>query len=133
MSLENRAWLSLSFDRSALDLSIPVIHKGKGLCYYPFQDSVRIAGCVEIDGLNAPPQVLSENVLQKHIRSLFQTLQLEKQNRFWLGFRPSSLDSLPFVGPVTGYPGLFVGVGHGHTGLTCAPMTAYILSRLIAG
>lgn len=133
MSLETERGYHLSFDRSALDLSIPVIHKEKAFAITPFQDSVRIAGFVEIAGLNAPPQVLRENVLQKHLRSLFPTLQLEKQNRFWLGFRPSSPDSLPFVGPVTGYPGLYVGVGHGHTGLTGAPMTANILSSLIAG
>lgn len=49
-----------------------------------------------------------------------------------MGPRPSTPDSVPFIGPVPGHPDLFAGFGHGHLGLTGAPMTARMLAGLAA-
>jgi D-amino-acid dehydrogenase len=51
----------------------------------------------------------------------------------WMGFRPSMPDSLPVIGPSTRSPQVLYGFGHGHVGMTAAPMTAKILAASISG
>jgi D-amino-acid dehydrogenase len=49
----------------------------------------------------------------------------------WAGLRPATPDGLPLVGAVDGHAGLYVATGHGMLGVTLAPATARLLSRLI--
>lgn len=133
ISLETERGYHLSFARDALDLPLPVVHREKAFAVTPMADSVRVAGFVEIAGLNAPPHMLREAVMRRHAKHLFPDLNLDRQERFWLGFRPSTPDSLPYLGPVNGHRGLYFALGHGHTGLTGAPMSAKALAHLIVG
>ncbi len=50
-----------------------------------------------------------------------------------MGHRSSLPDSLPAIGPLLGHPNVLTAFGHGHTGLTAAPMTGRIIADLIAG
>lgn len=47
-----------------------------------------------------------------------------------MGQRPSFPDTLPVIGPVPGLPGVISAFGHGHLGLTAAPMTGRIVATL---
>jgi D-amino-acid dehydrogenase len=49
-----------------------------------------------------------------------------------MGFRPSLPDSLPVIGQSSAAPDVLYGFGHGHVGMTGAPMTAKILAELIS-
>ncbi|PIW47989.1 MAG: glycine oxidase ThiO [Zetaproteobacteria bacterium CG12_big_fil_rev_8_21_14_0_65_54_13] len=51
----------------------------------------------------------------------------------WMGFRPGSPDGMPYLGPVDGYPGLWVATGHYRNGVALAPGTADLMSRWIMG
>ena len=50
-----------------------------------------------------------------------------------MGFRPSIPDSLPVIGPSSGGDEVILAFGHGHLGVTMAPVTAGIVAALIAG
>jgi glycine/D-amino acid oxidase-like deaminating enzyme len=52
--------------------------------------------------------------------------------RTWAGLRPMTPDSLPIIDAVPGVDGLFVATGHSRTGLTYAPVSAWLLTQLIA-
>ena len=60
---------------------------------------------------------------------------LPAPSRTWQGFRPSIPDSLPVIGPSRGSADVLYafGHGHGHIGLTLAPITAAIIADLVAG
>jgi glycine oxidase len=47
---------------------------------------------------------------------------------WWTGFRPTSLDNLPVIGP-TDLDGLWVATGHGRGGILLAPLTAEIVAE----
>ena len=64
-------------------------------------------------------------------RAIFPDLGVP--DRTWMGFRPSMPDSLPVIGPSQGGGDLIHAFGHGHIGLTLAPITASIVSDLVAG
>ncbi|TIX96430.1 MAG: FAD-binding oxidoreductase, partial [Mesorhizobium sp.] len=51
----------------------------------------------------------------------------------WLGFRPSLPDSRPVIGPSRRSPKVIYAFGHGHLGLTLAPITSRLVADLIAG
>jgi len=47
--------------------------------------------------------------------------------RAWTGFRPTTPDHRPLIGPVPGRPGLFLACGHEGLGITTAPATAELI------
>jgi D-amino-acid dehydrogenase len=51
--------------------------------------------------------------------------------RYWMGFRPSTPDSLPILGEVAGRPGLYLAFGHGHFGMSGGPPSGRLLARMI--
>ena len=51
----------------------------------------------------------------------------------WMGHRPSLPDSLPVLGPSRATPDVIYAFGHGHVGMTAAPMTGKIVAELVDG
>jgi len=57
----------------------------------------------------------------------------EERISMWMGHRPSLPDSLPVLGPSGATPDVIYAFGHGHVGMTSAPMTGRIVADLVAG
>lgn len=93
---------------------------------------IRSAGTAEFAGLDAAPDYRRARVFIRHTKAMLPNLRTESCEQ-WMGPRPSSPDSVPYIGPVPGHPGLFAGFGHGHLGLTGAPMTGRMLAGLASG
>jgi glycine/D-amino acid oxidase-like deaminating enzyme len=111
---------------------IPISSKTRAFFMTPMEDGLRVAGTVEIAGLDAPPDERRAHVLVDHARRLFPGLQ-SSEVRYWMGFRPSTPDSLPILGPVERHNGLYLAFGHGHFGMSGGPPSGRLLARLIAG
>ena len=92
---------------------------------------LRVAGTVELGGLAAPPSPHRIQRLIDGARAIFP--DLGEPDRTWMGFRPSMPDSLPVIGPSQGGAEVIHAFGHGHIGLTLAPITARIVADLVAG
>lgn len=131
--LETERGYHVSFHPEALALPMPIMDKTRAVGITPMVDNVRVAGFVEIAGLDAAPNMTREPLLMRHAKTLFPDLDLATKKDFWLGFRPSTPDSLPILDRVPHLPGIYLGFGHGHTGMTGAPKSAEILADLIAG
>ena len=52
--------------------------------------------------------------------------------RTWTGFRPSTDDHLPYVGPVPGHERVVLAAGHEGLGITTAPGTAELVAHHVA-
>jgi len=102
----------------------------------PMEVGLRVGGTVEFAGLVAKPNWKRAHVLYTHARNLLPGLSAaasEDQYTKWMGFRPSVPDSLPVIGRASRAPDVIYAFGHGHLGMTGAPMTATLVTELIAG
>jgi glycine/D-amino acid oxidase-like deaminating enzyme len=113
-------------------LGRPTIHGERSFSLCPMEHGTRLTSQVEFAGLDAPPDYRRVRGLLGAAKRMLPGLEAEERSA-WLGFRPSLPDSLPAIGPVPGRPGIYLGFGHGHLGLTQGPVTGRILADLIAG
>ncbi|WP_282605234.1 FAD-binding oxidoreductase [Pelagibius sp. Alg239-R121] len=93
---------------------------------------LRCAGTAEFAKLDAPPDYRRAEVFKRQAKRLLPKLNTETTD-VWMGQRPSFPDSLPALGPLPGLENLTMAFGHGHLGMTAAPMTGRIAAALVAG
>lgn len=98
----------------------------------PMEGRLRLAGIVELGGLEASPSRAPFALLERNIRAAIPGLTWTRKEE-WMGHRPSIADSIPVIGAVPGAKGAFVGFGHDHVGLTGGPKTGWLLAQLVAG
>jgi len=102
----------------------------------PMDTGLRFAGTVELAGLAAPPDWRRARILLAQGRKMLPGLAAshpEERISVWMGHRPSLPDSLPVLGPSRASPDVVYAFGHGHVGMTAAPMTGKIVADLVAG
>jgi len=98
----------------------------------PMEGGLRVAGTVELGGLEAPPDYARADALLPGARRLLPDLQHGAVER-WMGHRPSLPDSLPVLGRSPHVANAFFAFGHGHVGLTAAAPTAEVVADLVSG
>ena len=101
----------------------------------PMDTGLRFAGTVELAGLDAAPDWRRARLLLEQGRRMLPGLDAahaEDRLSVWMGHRPSLPDSLPALGPSRATPDVIYAFGHGHVGMTAAPMTGKIVADLVA-
>jgi D-hydroxyproline dehydrogenase len=129
--LDTERGYHLEWDMPTPRLSRPTCPTSRGFYLCPMQGRLRVAGTVELGGLTAPPSPHRLKKLAEGARAIFP--DLGAPDRSWMGFRPSMPDSLPVIGRSAAGAEVIHAYGHGHIGLTLAPITASIVSDLVAG
>jgi len=102
----------------------------------PMELGLRLAGTVELAGLEAPPDWRRSRILLTQARRMLPGLAAEHPEdriTMWMGHRPALPDSLPVIGPSRASPDVIYAFGHGHIGMTSAPMTGRIVADLVSG
>lgn len=129
--LDTERGYHVEWDMESPLLSRPSCPTARGFYFCPMAGRLRVAGTVELGGLTLPPSPHRIAKLVEGARAFFP--QLGKPDREWMGFRPSIPDSLPVIGPSSGGDEVILAFGHGHIGVTLAPVTASIVANLVAG
>ncbi|WP_426033963.1 NAD(P)/FAD-dependent oxidoreductase [Cypionkella sp. TWP1-2-1b2] len=129
--LETERGYHVEWDMASPRLTRPVCPTARGFYLCPMTGRLRVAGTVELGGLTAPASPHRIKKLVEGARAIFP--DLGKPDREWMGFRPSMPDSVPVIGPSGAGPEIIHAYGHGHIGLTLAPITARLVAALIAG
>ncbi|MDZ4134315.1 MAG: FAD-dependent oxidoreductase [Paracoccaceae bacterium] len=129
--LDTERGYHVEWDMERPRLSRPASPSTRGFYLCPMSGRLRVAGTVELGGLTALPSPHRIRRLIAGARAIFP--DLGAPSRDWMGFRPSMPDSLPVIGPSRGGADVIHAYGHGHIGLTLAPVTARLVCDLIAG
>jgi D-amino-acid dehydrogenase len=98
----------------------------------PMEHGVRISGTVEFAAADAPFNEKRAWGLLTHAKRMYPHLQSEGAT-VWMGSRPSTPDSLPVIGRARRASNVVYAFGHGHSGLTGAPMTAELVAHWLVG
>jgi len=97
---------------------------------------LRIAGQVELAGLDAAPNWKRAQILLEHLKRVFpevpQGLTIERV-KVWMGHRPATPDALPVIGIASGCSDIVYGFGHGHIGLAAGAVTGRLVADLVSG
>lgn len=129
--LDTERGYHVEWDMAAPRLTRPACPTSRGFYLCPMSGRLRVAGTVELGGLTAPPSPHRIRKLVEGAQAIFP--DLGAPDREWMGFRPSMPDSLPVIGPSRAGAEIIHAYGHGHIGLTLAPITARLVADLVAG
>jgi D-amino-acid dehydrogenase len=97
----------------------------------PLPDRLRLAGTVELSGINQ--RLLSRRLemlkvaAAAYLRGIDQTTEISR----WCGLRPCTADGLPVVGWAPDVENLFIATGHAKMGLTHGPITGRLVSEFL--
>ncbi len=110
----------------------PVMIASQKFVATPMEGRLRLAGIVELGGLDAPPSRAPFDLLRRSAQAAMPGLTWASEKE-WMGHRPAPADSIPVIGAVPGLRGAYTAFGHHHIGLTSGPKTGRLLAQLIAG
>jgi D-amino-acid dehydrogenase len=110
----------------------PLYSTERGVVFSPMEIGLRVAGTVELGGLEAPPDWRRAEVLLTLARRWLPGLNTEGVEP-WIGFRPSMPDSVPVISGSPRYDNAFFAFGHGHGGIGLGARTGRLIADLAAG
>ena len=133
VSLDTERGYHLNLDPGeAGELRRPVVFPERVFAMAPMQDGIRINSGIELAGLEAPPDFSRIYKILPHARAALPGLS-DRVNREWMGYRPSTPDSVPVIGASPRCPSVVYAFGHGHLGLTLGPATGRLAASIVAG
>jgi D-hydroxyproline dehydrogenase len=121
----------VEYDMNEPLLNRPCCSANGGFYMSPMSGRLRVVGTVELGGVSSKISMHRVNHLENGASNFFPSLG--KPSRTWLGFRPSIPDSKPVISASRKGNDIVYAFGHGHIGLTLAPVTAEIVESIITG
>ena len=96
-----------------------------------FDGGVRVSGTLELGatGLALSPRRLA--AIAGAAQRAMPDWEMPERPRDWAGMRSMSPDGLPLIGPLPGLDGLHLATGHATLGITLAPATGELISKLL--
>ncbi|VAW01630.1 D-amino acid dehydrogenase [hydrothermal vent metagenome] len=129
--LEAERGYHLHYKNASLLPNNPLMMASGKFAVNPMGANLRCAGIVELGGIEKPPSQAPFRLLRGQVAKYFNDFTYDSVEE-WMGFRPSTPDSLPLIGEI-GQTHVMAGFGHQHIGLTAGPKTGRILADLISG
>ncbi|MFB9948657.1 NAD(P)/FAD-dependent oxidoreductase [Rhizobium puerariae] len=129
--LETERGYNTTLPPGAFPLQRQLYFNDHGFVVTPLSSGVRVGGAVELGGLKLPPNYRRSEAMLTKARGFLPGLKAEG-GRQWMGFRPSTPDCLPIIGPSGATPSVIHAFGHGHLGLTQSAATGRLVADLAA-
>lgn len=114
----------------------PVMPSDGKMAVTTTRGGLRIAGQVELAGLEAAPDWRRSEILRDFALRTFPALPRDlpaDRVKVWMGHRPSTPDALPVIGRASGCADVIHAFGHGHVGLAAGPVTGRLVADLLGG
>jgi D-amino-acid dehydrogenase len=132
--LDTERGYHLSFQtRAAPLLNRPVSFPEDHCVLSPMHDGISLVSGDELAGLKAAPDYRRIRNLIPFARRALPAMGDAVVQREWMGYRPSTPDSLPVIGRSPRCADVFYAFGHGHLGLTLSAITAQLVSAMVDG
>ncbi|HCG29971.1 MAG TPA: FAD-dependent oxidoreductase [Chloroflexi bacterium] len=97
----------------------------------PFSDSLRLAGTMELSGINLEIRPERVEALNRAGRKYLANWDGGGNERVWVGMRSMTADGIPVMGRVPGSDNTWIAAGHAMLGVTLAPATGAVMADLM--
>lgn len=122
---------SVTVTEPAIELRRPLYLGDVMVGVTPFAGSLRVAGTMELSGINARLETRRvralERAAEREVPGVLDGTKLER----WVGMRPITPDGLPILGKLPAAQNIYIATGHQMLGLTLAPSTGKAMAQLI--
>ncbi|WP_376738950.1 MULTISPECIES: glycine oxidase ThiO [Pseudomonas] len=113
---------------------LPSMVLAKGRYAIPRRDGhILVGSTLEHAGFDKKPTQAAHESLLRSAIELLPALEGSPMVAHWAGLRPGSPEGIPYIGPVSARPGLWLNCGHYRNGLVLAPASCQLLTNLITG
>lgn len=124
---------SLTFRTPPVTLRRPVYLDEARVACSPFDDSLRLAGTMELSGLSTSHDLRRIAAIEQAAARYFDPWKTGAPYTAWMGMRPMTPDGLPVIGRAPGLENVFLATGHAMLGMTLAPVTGAVIADLMCG
>lgn len=115
------------------DPHLPVYMHEARVIATPYPRRLRLAGTLELAGLDGSVDDVRVQAMRSAAAGILDGLDGRPTARVWRGFRPTPPDGMPLIGWSSRLDNVMVATGHAMTGVALAPVTAKIVTELLAG
>ena len=130
--LEGERGYHMEFANPGVKLNNSVCDVDRKYVASSMEGGIRCAGTSEFNSLDAEPDWRRADIMKTLGKAMLPGLNINEGTP-WMGHRPALPNSVPIVSQAPTQPGVFFAFGHGHYGLSAAPMTGRILAGLATG
>lgn len=122
---------SLTFEKPAVSPKISLLFGEAHVVVNPLEDSLRVAGTLELAGMDLSINMRRVNAIQKAAEGYLPGLDRARVIEIWRGLRPCTPDGLPILGRSDSFSNLFIAAGHAMLGMSLGPITGKLVSQLV--
>lgn len=117
--------------KPGVTLNHAVLYANGGFVLTPMETGLRLAGTIEISGLDAKANFSRADVLARKAARILPNADLSQGDK-WMGPRPFMPDTMPVLGMAPRHRNVVLAYGHGQLGLTLGATTGKIVADLVA-
>lgn len=128
--LETQRGYHVTFSNPGVNVNRTVMWNARSVFVNPMEPGLRIAGTVELAGLNAGPNYRRADRLSDIAADMFPDLDRSRPSR-WMGHRPCLPDSLPVIDRSPHHPNVVLAFGHQHVGMCLAAPTGRLVADIM--
>jgi D-amino-acid dehydrogenase len=122
---------SVTLENPPVTPKLPLLFSEARVVVNPLGDSLRIAGTLELAGMDFSFNLRRVDAIRKSSRAYLPGLEQAKVIEIWRGLRPCTPDGLPIVARARGFNNLTVAAGHAMLGMSLGPITGKLVSQLV--
>jgi glycine/D-amino acid oxidase-like deaminating enzyme len=132
LALASERGYHVTYQQPEVTVTRPVTDAESAFVATPLDTGLRFVGIAEFDHPDMPFRQGQVGKLQSCALAMAPGINVSEATT-WMGIRPSTPDSLPIIGAHPKHPNIVFATGHGHMGISGAPMTALLVGDLVAG
>jgi len=133
LPIEPAKGYSITMTRPNAPPLLSVVGSERGVAITPWRSGYRIGSTYEFSGFDKRPNRMRFDALKvgaaEYLRDPFGA-QTEEE---WFGFRPMTVDGIPYLGPCPTRPQVLLACGHGTLGLSMSAGSGELIADLLNG
>jgi len=124
---------SVTMDRPQIFPGIPCFFEEQRMVSTPWPDACRLGGTMEFSGFDTHLNQRRLEALTRGFEGYSDQWRFKGRKEEWCGFRPMTMDGLPFIGRSPRLNNVMIAAGHNMIGLSAAPGTGKLVAEIMTG